>query len=90
MKYIPLIILSMFLSGCAHFENSKVIPDAVVKVSPAVLELCANLNENITVNTFDDAILAYADLSTMYGVCANKQVVSVKLLKQFANIGDKK
>lgn len=92
MKTILCFILSIFLTGCACFKNPDVTipPESVVKLDKAVLEPCDLLDENIQIASFDEAILAYAGLSMKYGTCAGKQNVSVKLLKQFSNVGDKK
>ena len=92
MKFILPIILSIFLTGCACFKKPDVPalpPEKVVNIDPRVLEYCDLLAEDVKVVIFEDAILAYADLSTKYGICANKQAASVKLLKQFSNKGEK-
>jgi len=89
VKLIPIIILAIFLQGCGLFKkvpDPSIPPDKVVQVDKAALEQCSLLNENLVISTFEDAVIAYGDLSTMYGTCAGKQAVSVKLLKQFSNI----
>lgn len=85
MKIILSVILSLFLLGCAHHE---VVPpaDKYVNIDPKLLLQCDLLNEDVVVASFSDAIVEYAAISTKYGICANKQADSVKLLKQFGNI----
>jgi len=84
MKIILCGILSLFLFGCAHHEI--VPPDRVVDIDPKLLQHCDLLNSDVKVVSFNDVISEYAALTTKYGVCANKQADSVKLLKQFGNI----
>ena len=84
MKTILGVIFVLFLTGCAHHEIVPV--DRVVDIDPKLLQPCDLLDENIIVNSFNDAVAEYGALSTKYGVCANRQAAGVKLLKQFGNI----
>lgn len=89
MKIIPILILSIFLTGCGCFQKHEDPPGISVKpieFKPEVLEQCALLDEKLAVKTFNDILIAYGDLTTMYVVCANKQTASVKLLKEIGNI----
>lgn len=84
MKIILSVILSLFLVGCAH--NETIPPDRVVDIDPKLLQPCPLLSEEVKITSFNDVISEYAALSTKYGICANKQSDSIKLLKQFGNI----
>ncbi len=92
MKIIPILILSIFLTGCGFLENfkKKEEPPAIttnkVHIDKESLDLCVSLDETLVVRNFQDAVVAYSDLAVKYGNCANKQYNSVKLLKQFGNI----
>lgn len=89
MKLILGLILAVTLQGCGLWKTTPppvIPPDKVVNIAKEALEPCILLNEGLVINTFEDAIVAYGDLSTSYGICANKQSVSIKILKQFGNI----
>lgn len=89
MKIIPILILSLFLSGCGVFKKepiATITTTQTVKLDREALEYCSLLKEGVVISTFEDAIVAYTDISTLYGICANKQAASVKLLKQFGGI----
>jgi hypothetical protein len=84
MKTILGVILVLFLTGCAHHE---IIPaDRAVDIDPKLLQPCELLNTEVKITSFNDVILEYSALSTKYGVCANRQADSIKLIKQFGNI----
>ena len=91
MKIIPILILSIFLQGCAFLDFFRkpdipaVSPQKVVKLDPDVYKTCDLLKEDLAIATFEDSLIAYSDLATLYGKCANKQKDSVKLLKDFSN-----
>lgn len=88
MKIIPIIILSIFLQGCASFKKPDIVINtpSVVTIDTEILQLCPLLKEDAVISSFEDSITVYADLATAYGICAKKQSNSVKLLKQFGNI----
>lgn len=87
MKTFLIIILSLFLQSCASTIDMPVVDaPAPVKIETATLTLCATLNEDITVTQFEEVVIVYSDLATMYATCANKQADSVKLLKKFGGI----
>lgn len=91
MKIIPIIILSLFLTGCSLFrkhEEPQIPPSKVVQIDKALLEYCPLLKDRPVVNTFNDAVTEYGDLSYQYGVCAAKQAASIKLIKSMGNIND--
>lgn len=79
---IPLIF---FLISCGH-TIPIVPPDQKVDIAAEALESCPKLSETVVVTSFEDSIVAYGDLATNYGKCANKQNTSIKLIKQLGNI----
>lgn len=92
MKFIPIIILSLFLQGCGFLDKLKkpeepaIPPNKVVNIDTAALEYCPLLKEEIKVSTFEQILVEYSELATSYGNCASKQATSVKLIKQLGNI----
>ncbi len=92
MRIIPILVLIIFLQGCAfldYFRNPdipQIPPAAVVHIDKEAIQECLLLNEEVTINTFEDSIAAYGDLSTKYGICALKQSSSIKLIKKFGNL----
>ncbi len=89
MKIIPIIILSIFISGCTLFrkhEEPTLPPTKIAKVDKSLLEYCPLLKEKPVINTFQDVITEYGELSTMYGMCASKQASSIKIIKELGNI----
>lgn len=86
MRLISIILLALFLQGCNTIPEIAIPADKPVNISKEALEPCSLLKENLAISSFEDAIVAYGDLSTAYGTCANKQFTSIKLLKQFGNI----
>lgn len=89
MKYILSILIAIFLFGCSA-PPKRVKPvitqDKVVRVDQKALEACALLSENVLIVTFEDMLRVYSDVATAYGVCAEKQNSSIKLIKEFGNI----
>ena len=84
MKYLLLVLV---LVGCATAPLPTIVPPSkVVHIAPSVLESCTLLDENPLVSTFEDVLVLYSELATAYGVCADKQSNSIKLLKEFGNI----
>lgn len=92
MKFIPIIILSFFLQGCAFLDFFKKheepsIPDnQVVNIDSVALEFCDRLPKEVTLNTFDEVSTEYGNLASLYGKCAVKQANGVKLIKKMGNI----
>lgn len=89
MRLIPIIILSIFLTGCGIFEKRAeppVIAPKVVRIDSEILQLCPLLKEDIVIGTFEDSLIVYGDLAAQYGACAKKQANSVKLLKEFSGV----
>jgi hypothetical protein len=86
VKIIPILLLSLFLVACDTIPKIPPITTKPVTLDSTALEQCPSLKEDITVSTFDQFIVVYGDLATMYGKCAGQQAGSVKLLKQFGNI----
>lgn len=88
MKLIPILILSLFLFGCGIFKKEPiaVISNATIKLDREALEYCSFLKEGVVINTFEDAMVVYTDIATLYTICAGKQATSIKLLKQFGGV----
>lgn len=89
MKIIPIIILSIFLTGCACFKKpDDVVIDTpkVANINAKVLEPCALLPETGAIKTFEEVLDAYGNLASLYGTCAVKQNNSIVVIKQFGNI----
>ncbi len=86
MKIILILILSLFLSACGVFKKDPgpvVYTNEPVQINKEALEHCSLLKEGLVITTFEDALLAYSDVATLYATCSNKQATSIKLLKQF-------
>ena len=92
MKIIPIIILSLFLQGCAALDFFKrplppqLPPTTVLVIDSRSLEQCALLPENLVIVGFEDAQAAYGGLAGQYAACAAKQATSIKLIKKLGNI----
>ena len=90
MRIIPILILSIFLTGCSWFKKPDkpfVPPDTKVNIDTKVLEPCSLLKEDIKLTTFDEYLLVeYPQIVKQYTDCAIKQSNSVKLIKQLGNI----
>lgn len=90
MRLIPVLILSIFLVGCACFKKPEppfIPPDTKVNIDTKILEPCSLLKENINLVTFDQYLLVeYPQVVKQYTDCALKQSDSVKLIKQLGNI----
>lgn len=92
MKFIPIIILSFLLQGCAFldFFKKRDEPPAIttqqVNIDSKALELCELLKEDLKVETFEESLVVYGDLATKYATCARKQKASIKLIKEIGNI----
>lgn len=90
MKIIPILILSIFLTGCACFKKEENVPvtPKTVHIDAAALANCSKLPEDVLLTSFEQFLDKYSDLALKYADCANKQSNSVKLLKEFGNIKD--
>lgn len=89
MKFILAVVFVILLSGCAFLEKNTrlALPSgSIAAIDSNILIPCDALKEDLTIVTFDDAILVYADLATKYGNCSKKQLAGVKIIKQFGNI----
>lgn len=92
MKFIPIIILSLSLQGCAVLdffkkpEPPQIPPAKVIVIDSRTLEQCSLLPETVTIITFEDAQAAYGSLAGQYGTCAAKQATSIKLIKKLGNL----
>lgn len=78
MKYL----LILLLSGCA---STPAITEKTVSLDPRVLELCEPLLTLQAGATFEDLMQTTIRNFELYHECADRQALSVKLLKQFSN-----
>lgn len=89
MKIIPVLLLAIFLQGCTAPRKripTIVEPTKVVQLAPESIQPCELLKEDVVIKGFDEALVVYSDLANAYGVCAKKQLNSIRLLKEFGNI----
>lgn len=89
MKYIPIIILSILISGCSLFsKNSEpsVLPAKSIQIDSAALEPCQLLKPDVVIGSFDALLEEYGNLATLYGGCANKQSNSIIIIKKFGGM----
>lgn len=89
MKFIPVLILSIFLSGCIFplKPDEPTIPRTEpAKIEKAALEPCPLLKEGVVVQSFQEVLVEYSDLAAKYSECANKQNNSIKIIKKFGAI----
>ena len=89
MKVIPVLILSIALSGCGFFtkkQENPIIVDKTINIDKSYLEPCNLLDENLVVKTFEDGVEAYAMLGKEYSYCAKKQNNSILIIKKLGNI----
>lgn len=93
MKLIPVIILSILLSGCSildYFRDRpqppQIPPAKVLVIDSSLLTFCSLLEEKPNITTFQSSLEAYASLASKYGECALKQASGVKLIKKLGNI----
>jgi hypothetical protein len=57
-----------------------------VRVDPRILEPCPLLGEDISINTFEDVLVAYSTLGEKYAICAGKHLDGVRVIKELGNI----
>lgn len=90
MKYLWVLLVSIGLLGCAAnpVNPNAIISEKVVHVDPRVLIPCDDLII-ADAPTFEAVLTASIANAEIYLDCRNKQNVSIKLLKEFANIKDK-
>ena len=88
MKIIPVLVLSLFLSGCWHLPKRDEAPvtPKVVHIDAAALVKCQKLDDTTNLGSFEQFLVAYGDLATKYASCANKHSDNIELLKAFGNI----
>lgn len=87
---ILLIILTVFLVSCATKTNI-VTPPGVIKpitLDARVFELCDKLIKLPEKATFDELLSTISVNAQIFAECANKQKVSIELLKQLSNKKD--
>jgi hypothetical protein len=90
IRILSTLLLVLLLQGCAfldYFKNPPSIPPGIpVNISTEALKECPLLKNDVTVASFEDAIIAYGDVAAAYGTCANKQKASIRLIKELGNI----
>ena len=94
MKIIPVILISILLTGCGFLKKpDKPEPAAVPEITTqkfnidsGLLVLCPRLPETLAITSFEDVVAVYGELATQYVACANRQADSVRVLKQIGNI----
>lgn len=92
MRILSIFILTLSLQGCAFLdwfrkpEPPVVPPDVVVHIDSKLLEQCEQLKTDLQLSSFDQFIIEYGNVATLYGKCASKQAASVKLIKELGNI----
>jgi hypothetical protein len=91
MRYFIILILALSIQGCESFSKKPdaILPPAtqVVHIDPRALERCKPLvtldsQEDMTEYSLLDSIFKNIEI---YKDCANKQDVSIELLKKFSN-----
>lgn len=95
MKIIPILILTIFLHGCALFKNKEepaIDVKTEVAIDSEVLTLCERLPEKLVLDKFSDFTALHGKLVNQYITCANRHYDAVELLKKFGGISgtDKK
>lgn len=90
MKYLWVFLISMGLLGCAAkpLKPDAIITEKIVHVDPRALIPCKDLTL-VDEPTFEAVLLSSIANAEIYLDCRNKQDISIKLLKEFANIKDK-
>lgn len=95
MKIIPVILISILLTGCIFNRKPDkseppAVPPAVTtqkfNIDSGLLVLCPRLPETLAITSFEDVVAVYGELATQYVACANRQADSVRVLKQIGNI----
>lgn len=81
MRFIPIIILSIFLSGCSISEYFRWKDPQNVNINPEVLEYCAPLNEDVKIEE-NGVLTVYSDMAQQYVTCAKKQAAGVKVIQE--------
>jgi hypothetical protein len=76
------------LTGCSWKTKTEpsIPPAKAIAIDTGALQQCSLLKENLTITTFEEGLIAYSDIATLYGQCAKQQSNSIKLLKQFGGI----
>lgn len=81
MKIIPILILSIFLSGCAFDKFFERTDTKGVNINSEVLEYCLPINDDVKLDV-NGGLKVYSDLAQQYVVCAKKQAAGVKVIKE--------
>jgi hypothetical protein len=84
-KYIIAILI--FLSGCATTIPDAVLPpkEVTIHLDSAVFEPCESLEGLPELASWEDVITVTVHNFEKYAICAKKQMISIKLLKEFSN-----
>lgn len=88
MKFIPVLILSFLLQGCAFLNSASNTKEPIIpttqslNIDSSLLEFCTTIPEKSSIPSFDQYLVDYGMLATLYGTCATKQAAGVKLLQK--------
>lgn len=87
MKFLYILAVCIGLSGCASWwkKPDAIISEKVVDVHPSVLLPCDDLILP-SGNDFNSILEVSILNAEIYFNCRNKQDISIKLIKEFANI----
>lgn len=86
-----IIIIAILLSSCAT-PSEIIIPPGVVKpiiLDARVYEFCDKLDRLPQIATFEEVLIIISNTLQSYKLCADKQKISVELLKQLSNKKEK-
>lgn len=92
MKFLSILLICFSLSGCSWLlkKPDATITEKVVNIDPRALKPCEDLIPLPTTPAFDSVLAVTVANAELYYDCRLKQDNSIKLLKEFANIKDKK
>lgn len=85
MNRLLIILLVIFLHGCATKDAIVPPPEKIVHIDPRVLESCEPLNKLPENASFEDLLSTTVVNFEIYNACAQKQKNSAILLKKFSN-----
>ena len=89
MKKLLIILFIVFIGACATKPIDPIpiitVDKKVIRINPAVLEQCAPLQRLPEKASFEDVITITIHNYELYKVCADKQRVSVQVIREFSN-----
>lgn len=91
MKKLLIICMLPILSACVFFGDKKPEPQLPTVTKPVVIDSEA-LKQCAVIKPFnastDDVGIKYMELVLDYGICANRQNTSIKIIKKLGNINE--